>query len=76
MKTAHSEEGLVKTRIAIDQVRLSRLATQNSIERSRHSLAETRSILNALRNALLSPKGRIVTKPVTLSRSFSKSTGN
>jgi hypothetical protein len=56
MKTANSEEGLVKTRIAIDQVRLSRLATQDSIERSRHSLAETRMILNALRNVLVSRK--------------------
>jgi hypothetical protein len=54
MKTANSEEGLVKTRIAIDQTRLSRLATQNSIERSRRSLAETRTVLNALRDALLS----------------------
>ena len=53
MKSVHSEEGLVRTRIAVDQVRLSRLATQNSIERSRHSLAETRALLIALQNALL-----------------------
>ncbi|HSD93723.1 MAG TPA: hypothetical protein VLB11_11950 [Methyloceanibacter sp.] len=40
MKTANSEKGLVKTRIAIAEARLSRLATQNLIARSRHSLAE------------------------------------
>jgi hypothetical protein len=70
MKTANSEEGLVKTRIALDQVRLSRLATQNSIERSRHSLAEMRSVLNALRNALLSRQRN--NRHGTGARSFSK----
>jgi len=43
---------LVRTRIAVDQARLSRLATQSAIERSRQSLAETRALLVALRYAL------------------------
>jgi hypothetical protein len=43
-----SAEALVRTRIAVDQVRLSRLATQNAIERSRNSLADTRELLAAL----------------------------
>jgi|SRR5262245_26637224 len=43
-------EALVRARIAIDQVRLSRLATQSAIERSRDSLAQTRSALAALRS--------------------------
>ena len=54
MKTADSDQGLVRTRLAVDQVRFARLATQNSIGRSWHSLAETRALLIALRNALLS----------------------
>jgi hypothetical protein len=45
-------EELVRTGVALDQARLSRLATQNAIERSRQSLAETRALLVALRYAL------------------------
>jgi hypothetical protein len=36
-------EALVRARIAVDQVRLSRLATQNAIERNRQSLAEIKA---------------------------------
>ena len=46
-------EALVRARIAVDQVRLSRLATQNAIERNRQSLAEMKAILVALRDAIL-----------------------
>jgi hypothetical protein len=45
------QEALVRARIAVDQVRLSRLATQNAIERNRQSLAEMKAILVALRDA-------------------------
>jgi hypothetical protein len=44
-------EALVPARIAVDQVRLSRLATQNAIERNRQSLAEMKAVLVALRDA-------------------------
>jgi hypothetical protein len=44
-------EALVRARIAVDQVRLSRLATQNAIERNRQSLAEMKAVLVALRDA-------------------------
>ena len=44
-------EALVRARIAVDQVRFSRLATQNAIERNRQSLAEMKAILVALRDA-------------------------
>jgi hypothetical protein len=47
-------EALVRARIAVDQVRLSRLATQNAIERNRQSLAEMKAVLIALRDAELS----------------------
>ena len=42
-------EALVKARVAIDQIRLSRLATQNAIERSRASIAETSAALVAIK---------------------------
>jgi hypothetical protein len=45
-------EALVKARVLVDQVRLSRLATQNAIERSRVSIAETSAALVAIRRAL------------------------
>jgi hypothetical protein len=45
---------LVRARIAVDQVRLSRLATRNAIERSRLSLAEIKALLGTLRDANLS----------------------
>ena len=51
MVSANPTEALVRARIAIDQVRLSRLATQSAIERSRDSLAQTRSALAALRSS-------------------------
>jgi hypothetical protein len=47
-----SSEALLRTRVAVDQVRLSRLATQNAIGRSRASLAETRSLIVALKFAV------------------------
>ena len=49
--TALTQEVLLKTRVAVDRVRLSRLATQNAIERSREFLAETRAALVSLRDA-------------------------
>jgi hypothetical protein len=52
MMEPHSSEALLRTRVAVDQVRLSRLATQNAIERSRASLAETRALLVALQFAV------------------------
>ena len=45
-------EALVRARVLVDQVRLSRLATQSAIERSRESLAETSAALVALRGIL------------------------
>jgi hypothetical protein len=42
-------ENLLKTRVAVDQARLSRLATQNAIGRSRTALAETIALLVDLR---------------------------
>jgi hypothetical protein len=42
---------LLRTRVAVDQARLTRLATQTAIERSRTSLAETRALIVALRFA-------------------------
>jgi hypothetical protein len=44
-------EALVRAQMAVDQVRLSRLATQNAIERNRQSLAEVKAILVGLRDA-------------------------
>jgi hypothetical protein len=44
-------EALVRARIAVDQVRLSRLATQNAIERNRQSLTEIKTLLAAFRDA-------------------------
>jgi hypothetical protein len=48
MAESNSPEPLLRARVAIDQVMLSRLATQSAIERSRASLAEARSLLVAL----------------------------
>ena len=47
-------ESLLRTRIALDEARLSRLATQSAIERSRTALAETITLLVKLKCA--SPK--------------------
>ena len=41
MEGTNSPQVLLRARVAIDQVMLSRLATQSAIERSRGSLAET-----------------------------------
>lgn len=46
---AGSPESLLRTRVAVDQARLSRLATQKSIARSRTALAETIALLVDLR---------------------------
>ena len=46
-------EALVRARVAVDQIRLSRLATQNAIDRSRGSLAEIRLAVVALKRAYL-----------------------
>ena len=37
----HQTEALVRARVLVDQIRLSRLATQTAIERSRDSLSES-----------------------------------
>jgi hypothetical protein len=52
MVAPNSSEALVRARVAVDQARLSRLATQSAIERSRTSLAETRALVVALRYAV------------------------
>jgi hypothetical protein len=53
------QEALVRARIAVDQVRLSRLATQNAIERNRQSLTEIKTLLAALRDAKRSSAWRM-----------------
>jgi hypothetical protein len=45
-------EALVKTQLAVDQIRLSRLATQNAIGRSRDTIAETNAALVAFKHDL------------------------
>jgi hypothetical protein len=49
MSATNPTEALLRAQVAVDQIRLSRLATQNAIQRSRASLAQTRSALAALR---------------------------
>lgn len=44
-------EALVRARVSVDQIRLSRLATQSAIERSRDSLSEARAALVAMKHA-------------------------
>ena len=51
MTTPRSSEMLLRARVAVDQARLTRLATQTAIERSRTSLAETRALIVAYRFA-------------------------
>jgi hypothetical protein len=51
MTAPNSSEILLRTRVAVEQARLTRLATQTAIERSRTSLAETRALIVALRFA-------------------------
>jgi hypothetical protein len=58
MEDSNCPEALLRARVAIDQVRLSRLATQSAIERSRASLAEARSLLVALRFAVKNRQAR------------------
>jgi hypothetical protein len=58
MEESNSPEGVLRARVAIDQVRLSRLATQTAIGRSRASLAETRGLIVALRFAVKSRRAR------------------
>jgi len=63
-------EALVKARLAIDQTRLARLSTQSAIEKSRHSLAEIRTLLDAFahspraahRNRRMITKGEAATE--------------
>ena len=58
MAESNSSEPLLRARVAIDQVMLSRLATQSAIERSRASLAEARSLLVALSFAVKNRQAR------------------
>jgi hypothetical protein len=58
MAESNCPEALLRARVAIDHVRLSRLATQSAIERSRASLAEARSLLVALRFAVKNRQAR------------------
>lgn len=45
-------DALVRARVSVDQIRRSRLITQNAIGHSRESLAETRAALVAMKLAL------------------------
>ena len=58
MEESNSPEGVLRARVAIAQVRLSRLATQTAIGRSRASLAETRGLIVALRFAVKGQRAR------------------
>jgi len=49
-------EALVTTRIAVDQLRLLRAATQHAIQQSRKSVAETTALLLELRMILLAAR--------------------
>jgi hypothetical protein len=46
-------EALVRARVSVDQIRLSRLATQSAIKRSRDSLSETRAALVTVQHSHL-----------------------
>jgi hypothetical protein len=48
MTASNITEALVKARLGIDQTRLARLSTQTAIERSRHSIAKMRTLLDGL----------------------------
>ena len=52
MAKPNPPELLLRSRVAVDQARLTRLATQNAIQRSRTSLAETRALLVSFRFAM------------------------
>ena len=60
----HQTEALVRARVSIDQIRLSRLATQTAIERSRDSLSETRAALVAMKHAHLTALRRKVQRRI------------
>lgn len=64
MTAPNSTEALVRARVLIDQVRLSRLDTQNAIGRSRDSLAETRAALVAMKHAHLTALHRKVQRRI------------
>jgi len=52
MASLEISETLVRTRIAVDQLRLSRAATQHAIQQSRKSVAETTILLLELKMIL------------------------
>ena len=60
----HQTEALVRARVSIDQIRLSRLATQTAIERSRDLLSETRAALVAMKHAHLTALRRRVQRRI------------
>ena len=60
----HQTEALVRARVSVDQIRLSRLATQTAIERSRDSLSETRAALVAMKHAHLTALRRRVQRRI------------
>ena len=60
----HQTEALVRARVSVDQIRLSRLATQTAIERSRNSLSETRAALVAMKHAHLTALRRKVQRRI------------
>ena len=57
-------EALVRARVSVDQIRLSRLATQSAIERSRDSLSEARAALVAMKHAYLTALRRKVQRRI------------
>jgi hypothetical protein len=64
MQSLVETEALVRARVLVDQIRLSRLATQNAIMRSRKSLAETRAALVVMKHAHLSRVRRKVQRRI------------
>jgi hypothetical protein len=64
MQSLVETEALVRARVLVDQIRLSRLATQNAIMRSRESLAETRAALVVMKHAHLSRVRRKVQRRI------------
>jgi hypothetical protein len=58
MAESNYPEAVLRARVAIDQVKLSRIATQSAIKRSRASLAEARSLLVALGFAVKNRQAR------------------
>ena len=59
MAKPNPPELLLRSRVAVDQARLTRLATQNAIQRSRTTLAETRALLVSFRFAMRDREIRI-----------------